>query len=171
MKMLTIQMIFTSQSLLIETMINKEALTIKVNLEITTITRTKEGALTIQGAIEVAVMLREPLIESLTTRIKITKLMKKMVMKCRKKENTTIEAEDLIKRMTLMGLIEEVHIKAIIEGEEVTIKISKNSEKLVEATIIIEEIIEVEEEGTRTIKMNKLNTNPIMRTINHIKIA
>jgi hypothetical protein len=41
----------------------------------------------------------------------------------------------------------------------------------VEATIIIEEIIEVEEEGTRTIKMNKLNTNPIMRTINHIKIA
>ena len=94
-----------------------------------------------------------------------------MVMKCRKKENTTIEAEDLIKRMTLMGLIEEVHIKAIIEGEEATIKISKNSEKLVEATIIIEEIIEVEEEGTRTIKMNKLNTNPIMRTINHIKIA
>ena len=171
MKMLTIQMIFTSQSLLIETMINKEALTKKVNLEITTITRTKEGALTIQGAIEVAVMLREPLIESLTTRIKITKLMKKMVMKCRKKEKTTIEAEDLIKRMTLMGLIEEVHIKAIIEGEEATIKISKNSEKLVEATIIIEEIIEVEEEGTRTIKMNKLNTNPIMRTINHIKIA
>lgn len=48
------------------------------------------------------------------------------------------------------------------------IKISKNSEKLVEATIIIEEIREVVEVDTRSIKMNKLNTNPIMRIINHI---
>jgi hypothetical protein len=138
---------------------------------ITTITRTREEALTIQEAIEAEAMLREPLTESLTTKIKITKLMKRTVMKCRKRENPTTEAEELIKRMKLIGEVEEVLTEAIIEALiEVEGEMNKILEKLEEGTII-EEIGEVAEGATKKIRTTKSNINPIMRIINHIKIV
>jgi hypothetical protein len=149
----------------------KEAHTRKGNPVITTITRTREEALTIQEAIEAEAMLREPLTESLTTKIKITKLMKRTVMKCRKRENPTTEAEELIKRMKLIGEVEEVLTEAIIEALiEVEGEMNKILEKLEEGTII-EEIGEVAEGATKKIRTTKSNINPIMRIINHIKIV
>jgi hypothetical protein len=149
----------------------KEAHTRKENPVITTITRTREEALTIQEAIEAEAMLREPLTESLTTKIKITKLMKRTVMKCWKRENPTTEAEELIKRMKLIGEVEEVLTEEIIEALiEVEGEMNKISEKLEEG-IIIEEIGEVAEGATKKIRTTKSNINPIMRIINHIKIV
>jgi hypothetical protein len=149
----------------------KEAHTRKGNPVITTITRTREEALTIQEAIEAEAMLREPLTESLTTKIKITKLMKRTVMKCRKRENPTTEVEELIKRMKLIGEVEEVLTEAIIEALiEVEGEMNKILEKLEEGTII-EEIGEVAEGATKKIRTTKSNINPIMRIINHIKIV
>ena len=149
----------------------KEAHTRKGNPVITTITRTREEALTIQEAIEAEAMLREPLTESLTTKIKITKLMKRTVMKCRKRENPTTEAEELIKRMKFIGEVEEVLTEAIIEALiEVEGEMNKILEKLEEGTII-EEIGEVAEGATKNIRTTKSNINPIMRIINHIKIV
>ena len=149
----------------------KEAHIRKGNPVITTITLTREEALKIQEAIEAEAMLREPLTESLTTKIKITKLMKRTVMKCRKRENPTTEAEELIKRMKLIGEVEEVLTEAIIEALiEVEGEMNKISEKLEEG-IIIEEIGEVAEGATKKIRTTKSNINPIMRIINHIKIV
>lgn len=163
--------IFTSQSQHGEMETIKEAHIRKGNPMITTITRTREEALTIQEAIEAEAMLREPLTESLTTKIKITKLMKRTVMKCRKRENPTTEAEELIKRMKLIGEVEEVLTEEIIEALiEVEGEMNKISEKLEEG-IIIEEIGEVAEGATKKIRTTKSNINPIMRIINHIKIV
>ena len=149
----------------------KEAHIRKGNPVITTITLTREEALKIQEAIEAEAMLREPLTESLTTKIKITKLMKRTVMKCRKRENPTTEAEELIKRMKLIGEVEEVLTEAIIEALiEVEGEMNKILEKLEEGTII-EEIGEVAEGATKKIRTTKSNINPIMRIINHIRIV
>jgi hypothetical protein len=149
----------------------KEAHIRKGNPVITTITLTREEALKIQEAIEAEAMLREPLTESLTTKIKITKLMKRTVMKCRKRENPTTEVEELIKRMKLIGEVEEVLTEAIIEALiEVEGEMNKILEKLEEGTII-EEIGEVAEGATKKIRTTKSNINPIMRIINHIRIV
>ncbi len=141
----------------------------RLNQAIIKIIHTREVALIIQGATEVVVMLRVPFIENLSIKIKITKLLKKMEMKRRKKENLTIEAEGLIKRMkvTFREEIEGGLTEGLIEGEEEMRQISK---KLEEATIIIEELGEGEEVDIKS-KTTKLNINPIMRIINLIKIV
>lgn len=167
------QMIFTRQALPGEEETIKEAHIKRVNQVIITIIHIKEEALIIQEATEVVVMLMGQPIESLILKIKITKLMKKMGMKCRKKEKLTIEAEGPIKRMenSLREEEEGVLTEVLIEEEEEMKKTSKIIMKLKEATIIIEEIGEGEGVVIKSKKMHKLSINLIMRIINLIKIA
>jgi hypothetical protein len=166
-------MIFTKQAQRGEEVTIKKAHIKKENKVIIKIIHTKEEALILQEATEVEVMLIQILIESLIIKIKITKLKKKMEMKCRKKEKLTIEAEDLIKRMEITFREDqgEVLTEVLIEIEEEMKKISKIIMKLKVATIIIEEIGEEVEVVIKSKKMSKLSINLIMRIINLNKIA
>ena len=88
---------------------------------------------------EVVVIPRETHTKSLIIKIKITKLMKKMLRKVKRREKHIKEAEDLIKRMVNMFReeVEEETSEVLTEEEERTKVNTKDIMKIVEATIII----------------------------------
>jgi len=114
---------------------------------IITIIITRGEAPSIQEETEVVVIPRETHTKSLIIKIKITKLMKKMLRKVKRREKHIKEAEDLIKRMVNMFReeVEEETSEVLTEEEERTKVNTKDIMKIVEATIIIKKTGKEEE--------------------------
>ena len=132
-------MIFTNQSLHGEEVTIKKVHFQEEATVIITIIITRGEGPSIQEETEVVVMPRETHTKNLIIKIKITKLMKKMLRKVKRREKHIKEAEDLIKRMVNMFReeVEEETSEALTEEEERTKVNTKDIMKIVEATIII----------------------------------
>jgi len=173
MKTLIRRMIFTNQSLHGEEVTIKKVHSKEKATVIITIILTREEARSIQEVSEVVVMHRETHTKNHTIKIKITKLMKKMLGKVKRREKPTTEAEELIKKMVNMfrEVAEAEITEALTEVEEKTKVNTKDIMKIVEATIIIKKIGKVVKVVIRNSKKTKLNINPTMKIINLIKIV